>query len=139
HLRVHTEYSLVDGIVRIKPLIKAVAAMAMPAVAVTDVCNFFALVKFYKAAQSAGVKPICGSDFQVVSPVADGQPSQITLLVQNNEGYRNLTRLISKAYLEGQVQGKPMLRREWITQHAAGLIALSGGRRGDVGQALLGG
>ncbi|KJS08144.1 MAG: DNA polymerase III subunit alpha [Gammaproteobacteria bacterium BRH_c0] len=139
HLRVHTEYSLVDGIVRIKPLIKAVAAMAMPAVAVTDVCNFFALVKFYKAAQSAGVKPICGSDFQVVSPVADGQPSQITLLVQNNEGYRNLTRLISRAYLEGQVQGKPMLRREWITEHAAGLIALSGGRRGDVGQALLGG
>ncbi|MDY0068380.1 MAG: DNA polymerase III subunit alpha [Porticoccaceae bacterium] len=139
HLRVHTEYSLVDGIVRIKPLIKAVAGQGMPAVAVTDVCNFFALVKFYKAAMGAGIKPICGADFQVQSPLADGQPSQLTLLVQDNTGYRNLTALISKGYLEGQVQGRPTVRREWIAAHAEGLIALSGGRHGDVGQALLAG
>ncbi|MCK9469535.1 MAG: DNA polymerase III subunit alpha [Porticoccaceae bacterium] len=135
HLRVHTEYSLVDGIVRIKPLIKAVASMGMPAVAVTDVCNFFALVKFYQSAVGGGIKPICGADLQIVDD--EGQQTLITLLVQNNTGYRNLTSLISRAYLEGQVQGRPTVRREWISEYAEGLIALSGGRLGDIGQALL--
>jgi DNA polymerase-3 subunit alpha len=139
HLRVHTEYSLVDGIVRIKPLIKAVADAGMPAVAVTDVCNFFALVKFVKAAKGAGIKPLCGSDFQLASDQPDGKPGQLTLLVQNNQGYLNLTALISRAFLEGQVQGKPVLRRQWLEGASDGLIALSGGVRGDVGQALLSG
>jgi DNA polymerase-3 subunit alpha len=137
HLRVHTEYSLVDGIVRIGSLIGKSAEYGMPAVAITDVCNFFALVKFFKAARGAGIKPICGSDFQVAPPAQDAPPSQVTLLVQNGEGYRNLTRLISRAYLEGQVQGRPMLRREWLAELGEGLIVLSGGRQGDVGQALL--
>ncbi len=137
HLRVHTEYSLVDGIVRIKPLIESVAAMGMPAVAVTDVCNFFALVKFYKAALGAGVKPICGADLRILGD--EGQQTPITLLVQNQSGYRNLTALISRAYLEGQVQGRPTVRREWIGECSEGLIALSGGRLGDIGQALLAG
>ena len=139
HLRVHTEYSLVDGIVRIKPLIKALAAAGMPAVAVTDACNLFALVKYYKAALAAGVKPICGSDLQMVNPVADGLPSGITLLVQNDTGYHNLTCLISRAYQEGQVQGKPMVRKAWVEELSDGLIALSGGAQGDIGRALLGG
>src|SRR5690606_37410066 len=139
HLRVHTEYSLVDGIVRIKPLIKALAAAGMPAVAVTDACNLFALVKYYKAALAAGVKPICGSDLQMVNPVADGLPSGISLLVQNDTGYHNLTCLISRAYQEGQVQGKPMVRKAWVEELSDGLIALSGGAQGDIGRALLGG
>src|SRR5690606_6714840 len=139
HLRVHTEYSLVDGIVRIKPLIKAVAGQGMPAVAVTDVCNFFALVKFYKAAMGAGIKPICGADFQVQSPLADGQPSQLTLLVQDNTGYRNLTALLSKGYLEARVQGRPTVRRGGVAARAEGGLARSGGRHGDVGRGLLGG
>ncbi|MGD9661850.1 MAG: DNA polymerase III subunit alpha [Porticoccaceae bacterium] len=139
HLRVHTEYSLVDGIVRIKPLIKALTAAAMPAVAITDACNLFALVKFYKAALAAGIKPICGSDLKMVTPGADDLPSALTLLVQNNVGYHNLTCLISRGYQEGQVQGKPTIHRGWIEERSDGLIMLSGGVNGDIGRALLAG
>ena len=135
HLRLHSEYSLVDGIVRLKPLVKRVAELEMPAVALTDACNFYGLVKFYKAAQGAGVKPICGADLQVLSPVADGAPFSITLLVMDHQGYRNLTRLISRAFQEGQQQGKPFVQRQWISDAVEGLIVLSG-RLGDVGQAL---
>ncbi|WP_461480488.1 DNA polymerase III subunit alpha [Porticoccus sp.] len=136
HLRLHSEYSLVDGMVRLKPLVKRVAELAMPAVALTDVCNFYGLVKFYKAAQGAGVKPICGADLQVASVVPDGNPFTVTLLVMNHQGYRNLTRIISRAFQEGQVQGKPFVQRHWISEAAEGLIVLIG-RFGDVGQALL--
>ncbi len=139
HLRLHSEYSIVDGIVRVKPLIERVVELGMPAVAITDVCNFFTLVKFYKAAQAAGIKPLCGADFFLASEVPDGTPSQLTLLVQNQAGYHNLTRLISRAYQEGQEQGRPFLRRPWLAEMSAGLIALSGAREGDIGQALLGG
>ncbi|WP_461516481.1 DNA polymerase III subunit alpha [Porticoccus sp.] len=135
HLRLHSEYSLVDGIVRLKPLVKSVAEMGMPAVALTDACNFYGLVKFYKAAQGVGVKPICGADLQVLSAVADAPSFSVTLLVMNQQGYRNLTRLISRAFQEGQQQGKPFVQRQWIAEAAEGLIVLSG-RLGDVGQAL---
>lgn len=138
HLRVHTEYSLVDGIVRIKPLVKALAKDAMPAVAITDVCNLFALVKFYKAAQGAGIKPICGSDLPMISPQDDASAA-ITLLVQNKIGYHNLTCLISRGFQHGQVQGRPTIQRAWIEELNEGLIALSGGMRGDIGRALLAG
>jgi len=137
HLGVHSEYSLVDGLIRIDELVERTAELGMPAVALTDVCNFFALVRFYEAAQAQGVKPICGAEFAVGT--GEGTPARLTLLVQNEAGYRNLTRLISRAYLEGQVRGRPLLRREWIAAAAEGLIALSGGRAGDVGQALLAG
>ncbi len=136
HLRLHSEYSLVDGIVRIKPLVQQVAELGMPAAALTDATNFFGLVKFYKAAQNTGIKPICGADLQVLNPIEDGTPSCVTLLVMNQQGYRNLTKLISRAYQEGQVQGKPFVQRSWIKEASEGLIALSG-RQGDVGQALL--
>lgn len=136
HLRLHSEYSLVDGIVRIKPLVQQVAELSMPAVALTDVTNFFGLVKFYKAAQNAGIKPICGADLHVLNAIEDGAPSWVTLLVMNQQGYRNLTKLISRAYQEGQVQGKPFIQRSWIKEASEGLIALSG-RQSDVGQALL--
>ena len=136
HLRLHSEYSMMDGIVRIKPLVQQAAQMGMPAIALTDVTNFFGLVKFYKAAQSAGVKPICGADLQVLNPIEDGVSSWVTLLVLNQEGYRNLTKLISRAYQEGQVQGKPFVQRQWISNASDGLIVLTG-REGDVGQSLL--
>jgi len=139
HLRVHSEYSLLDGIVRVKPLIKRVAELGMPAIALTDASNFFALVKFYKAARAEGLKPVCGCDLQLLDTSTDSQPTTVTLLVQNNIGYRNLTKLISTAFLEGQVQGRPTVRRDWLRRHADGLIVLSGGRFGDVGQALLAG
>ncbi len=139
HLRVHSEFSLVDGLVRVKPLIESVASKGMPAVAITDQTNLFALVKFYKAALNAGVKPIIGSDFLLENEVNFSQPFRFTLLVQNKTGYANLVRLISRAYLEGQKQGIAYVRKEWLrdAEVCDGLIALSGGRAGDVGQAVL--
>ncbi len=139
HLRVHSEFSLVDGIVRIKPLIKAVSEAGMPAVAVTDQSNLFVMVKFYRAAVAGGVKPIIGADCWLHNEQDVNQPSRILLLVQTFEGYRNLTRLISRSYQEGQHLGLPMLDREWLSGNCDGLIALSSGCEGDVGRLLLSG
>ncbi len=137
HLRLHTEFSLVDGIVRIKPLVKRLAELNMPAVAVTDHANLFALVKFYKAAMGQGIKPVAGSDVLIFNPEDLATPYRLTLLVNNHSGYITLTELISKAYQEGQHQGVPMLQREWIEANHNGLIALSGAMSGDIGKALL--
>jgi len=137
HLSLHTEYSIVDGIVRIKPLAAAVAEAGMPAVALTDQSNMFALVKFYRACQGAGVKPIVGVDCWVLSEDEPTQPTKLTLLCLNNKGYLNLTQLVSKGYTEGQHRGIPMLQKNWFVDNTEGLIALSGGRLGDVGLALL--
>ncbi|HHI94344.1 MAG TPA: DNA polymerase III subunit alpha [Gammaproteobacteria bacterium] len=139
HLRLHTEYSLVDGLVRIKPLAKAVAEKGMPAVAVTDQGNLFAMVKFYRAAMAQGVKPIIGVDIWLTNDDEPTQPYRLTLLCQNNDGYRNLTELVSRTYTEGQHRGMPILQPAWLEGHNEGLIALSGGREGDVGRALLAG
>jgi DNA polymerase III subunit alpha len=138
HLHLHTEYSLVDGVVRIPALVQAAAAGRMPAVAVTDQGNLFGLVKFYKAALAAGVKPIIGVDLWIYEGDPES-PARLVLLCQNEAGYRNLTQLVSRSYLEGQHRGVPMLRREWLAGHTDGLIALSGGREGDIGRKLLDG
>ncbi len=137
HLRLHSEYSLVDGLVKVKPLASALADLNMPAVAITDQSNFFSLVKFYRASLGKGIKPIAGADIYLLNPDDLATPFCLTLLVKNNEGYRVLTELISKAYQEGQHQGVPMVKREWIEENHAGLIALSGAMEGDIGQALL--
>ncbi len=138
HLRVHSEYSLVDGIVRIKALVNKVKEFGMPAVGITDQSNLFGMVKFYRAALSKGIKPIVGSDVLVFNPRNPGASFKMTLLCQNRSGYLALTELISKAYLEGQHQGVPMLSVDWIRQHNGGLIALSGGSAGEIGNSLLG-
>jgi DNA polymerase III subunit alpha len=137
HLRLHTEFSLVDGIVKIKPLVKRLVELNMPAVAVTDHANLFALVKFYKTAMGQGIKPIAGSDVLIFNPEEPTSPHRLTLLVKNRTGYITLMELISKAYQEGQHQGVPMLRQEWLIANHDGLIALSGGMSGDIGKALL--
>ncbi len=137
HLHLHTEYSLVDGTVRIKPLVKAVAAAGMPAVAVTDQSNLFAMVKFYRAAMAAGIKPIIGVDMWLRNPEQPARPWRLLLLCKDRAGYRNLTELVSRSYLEGQHNAVPMIERDWLHGHSEGLIALSGGRAGDVGEALL--
>ena len=139
HLRVHTEYSLVDGVVRVKPLMAALAEDNMPAVALTDQSNLFAMVKFTRAALATGIKPLIGVDALVRHGDDQEAPFQMVLLAQNQEGYLNLSKLISKSYLEGQHRGVPIIQAEWITQYAAGIIALSGGRQGDIGRALLAG
>jgi DNA polymerase-3 subunit alpha len=136
HLHVHTDYSLVDSCVRVKGLVKAVAAARMPAVAVTDQCNLFAMVKFYRAAVRAGIKPIIGADLWLHNDAEPNRPARLLLLCQDREGYLNLTRLVSRSYIEGQQRGIPIIHRSWLPGHSDGLIALSGGLGGDVGQAL---
>nr|WP_298143659.1 DNA polymerase III subunit alpha [uncultured Pseudomonas sp.] len=137
HLRLHTEFSLVDGLVRVKPLIKAVAGAGMPAVAVTDMSNMCALVKFYKAAMGGGIKPICGADIWLASGEEDGPLSRMTLLAMNAVGYRNLTELVSRGWTEGQSNDLVIIQRDWVKAAAEGLIALSGSKEGEVGHALL--
>ena len=139
HLRLHTEFSLVDSLVRIKPLVKRVAELKMPACAVTDQTNFYGLIKFYKAAQGAGIKPIVGSDFLMSSNDTEGKPTLLTLLAVDNTGYKNIIALISRAWQHGQQQGVAYVQREWISEHSEGVIALSGGKLGDVGMCLLAG
>jgi DNA polymerase-3 subunit alpha len=140
HLHVHSEYSLVDGVARIKPLVKRVAELDMPAVALTDQSNMFALVRFYKTAMAAGVKPIVGVDAWLRNPDDANKPDRLVLLVQNRQGYRSLTELVSRSYREGQHLGRATMELSWFTpQTTAGLIALSGGREGDIGRALTSG
>lgn len=137
HLRIHTEFSLVDGIVRIKPLVKKLAEYAMPAAAITEQSNLFSLVKFYKAAQGAGIKPLIGADVLIFNPDEPASPFRLTLLARDKKGYVTLTELISLGYQQGQHQGIPMLQKDWISENHEGLIALSGAMDGDVGMALL--
>jgi len=140
HLRLHTEYSLVDSVIRVGELVDQVAQGGMPAVAMTDEVNLFALVKFYTACEAKGVKPIIGADIWIDEPESRDQPSRLTLLCRTNRGYRNLTEIITRAYIEGQHRGKPLVHRDWLdAQSCEGLIALSAGREGDVGRALLSG
>ncbi|GGW62859.1 DNA polymerase III subunit alpha [Vreelandella hamiltonii] len=137
HLRLHSEYSLVDGLVKLKPLVSTTAERGMPALALTDETNLFGLVKFYKAAQGAGLKPIIGSDLWLANPHDEAHPYRITLLAMNQDGYRNLTELISKGWTHGQRQGRAILDKQWVLAQSDGLIALSGGRDGDIGRHLL--
>jgi DNA polymerase-3 subunit alpha len=139
HLSVHTEYSLVDGTVRVPALVEAAAAAGMPAVAVTDQCNLFAMVKFYQAAEKRGLKPIIGADVQVRDPDDAARHSRLLLLCADATGYRNLSRLLTRAHVEGRRGGAPMLERAWLVGATDGLIALSGGREGDVGIELVAG
>ena len=124
---------------RVDELVDAVRAAGMPAVAVTDAGNLFALVKFYQAAQAAGIKPIAGADITLWEQADGSAASRLLLLCQDRGGYLNLCRLLSRAYVDGQRAGRPGVLRDWLVGHSEGLIALSGGLAGDVGQALAAG
>jgi len=137
HLHCHSEYSLVDGLLSVKALPAAAVQAGMPAVAITDQCNLFAMVKFYRAALAAGVKPIIGAEVRLHNSADEAKPFRLILLCQHQDGFKNLAVLISKAYIEGQQKHAPILQYDWLCDHAAGLIALSGAADGDVGQALL--
>lgn len=137
HLNVHSEYSLSCGMVRIKPLAAAAADNQMPAVAITDQSNLFAMVKFYRATMAAGVKPIIGVDGWVEETELGIGYSKLVFLCQNQLGYKNLTNLISLSYQKGQIRNRPIITREWLKQYSEGLIVLSGGKDGDIGQAIL--
>jgi DNA polymerase-3 subunit alpha len=140
HLHLHSEYSLVDSTVRITELVERCVQGGMPAVALTDQNNLFGMVKFYKKAVAAGIKPIIGADLRIATDDEKDDPYSLILLCQDTTGYRNLSRLLTRTYLEGRVRGEPQARREWLTAAGCdGLIALSGGTEGDVGRALLNG
>ncbi|MEO8777170.1 MAG: DNA polymerase III subunit alpha [Rhodanobacter sp.] len=126
HLHLHSEYSLVDSTIRIKALVDACVRDGIPAVALTDECNMFALVKFYKACNAAGIKPIGGCDLQISAP-DDPRPWRLTLLCQDHDGYLNLSRLVSRAWQEGQRGGHALTEAHWLQGDACGgLIALLG-------------
>ncbi|MGF1709026.1 DNA polymerase III subunit alpha [Vibrio kagoshimensis] len=137
HLRVHSDFSMVDGLSKVPPLVKKVAEMGMPALALTDFTNLCGLVKFYGTAHGCGVKPIIGADFLMQSAEFGEELTKLTVLATDNKGYNNLTLLISKAYLRGHVQHQPVIDKEWLVENAEGLIILSGAKEGEIGKALL--
>ena len=152
HLRLHSEFSITDGVVRIDDAVQAAEKDGMGALALTDLSNLFGLVRFYTAARSGGIKPIAGADVWVSNPQDPDQPHRLLLLVQNHSGYLNLCQLLSKASLENQSRGRAEVDPAWFALPASreedkaanktlayGLIALSSGRWGDVGAALLAG
>ncbi len=133
HLHVHSEFSLADGLLKVKPLVADVAAMDMPAVALTDIGNLFALVKFYENCLGAGVKPVLGVELAVLDDaVADATPERIVVLAMNGEGYANLIALVSAAYTSVE-QRNVLPQREVFARHS-GLIVLSGGIGGHLWQ-----
>ncbi|MFV9997667.1 MAG: DNA polymerase III subunit alpha [Arsenophonus endosymbiont of Dermacentor nuttalli] len=137
HLRVHSDYSIMDGLTKINPLVNRVAELGMPALALTDFTNLYSLIKFYGAAHAAGIKPIIGADFYVESELLGDEVAHLTILAKDNKGYHNLTLLISAAYQKGYDAIGPTIKREWLVTHKEGLLLLSGGRLGDVGKFLL--
>src|SRR5690554_2817970 len=137
HLRIHSDFSMVDGLQKVKPLCARVAELGMPAMALTDEMNLCGLVRYYQTARSLGIKPVIGADLRMLTESWPEQPLRITALALNDKGYKNLTVLISKAYLRGHKFGRPCIDQAWLAEHQEGLILLSGGVQGDVGQAIL--
>ena len=137
HLHVHSEYSLEDGIIPVKKLVQRCAEQGMPAVAITDHGNLFALVKFYNAARAQGIKPIIGAELWLQGEGAESG-SSLVLLCRNRDGFRALSHLLSRAFLEGLQDGKARIQRSWLEQEdRTGLIALSAAGQGEIGQVLL--
>jgi DNA polymerase-3 subunit alpha len=140
HLRVHTEYSLVDSVVRIPKLIERIQGLGMPAVAVTDQSNISAMVKFYGAACEHGIKPLIGADVWIAESLADREPSRLSLLAMSRAGFHALSRLLTRSYAEGQAQGRALILKEWLDPASLDqLIALSGAQAGELGRTLVGG
>jgi DNA polymerase-3 subunit alpha len=155
-LRLHSEYSIADGIVRIPEVVAAAKRDCMPALALTDLNNVFGLVKFYEAARAGGIKPIVGCDVFISNDADRDQPFRLLLLCLSNTGYLRLCDLLTRAYRDNQYRGRPEIRKEWLGPNAAlagipgaavrtassgtdGLLALSGAHLGEVGMALLNG
>jgi len=136
HLHLHTEFSLIDGMMKIKPLAEKTADLSMPAIAVTEQHHIFSAVKFYRAMQNQGVKPLIGSEIKVIKNKAE-DAFNIILLSQHFEGYQNLSRLITKSYIEGQYRGIPFVKYEWFKENSEGLIALDCADNGSFSNSIL--
>ncbi|MBX3603074.1 MAG: DNA polymerase III subunit alpha [Rubrivivax sp.] len=139
HLRVHTEFSVVDGTLRIDAAAAAAAADGQPALAITDLNNLFGAIKFYKACRAAGVKPLVGADLLMEPAAGERQPSRLAVLVQDKAGYLNLCELLARAWVHNAQRNQAWVKWEWLDELGGGLIALSGADSGAVGQALLAG
>jgi DNA polymerase-3 subunit alpha len=140
HLRLHSEYSVTDGIVRVGDAVKRAAGDGMPAMALTDLGNLFGLVKFYTGARGKGVKPIAGADVWIANPESPGDAYRLLLLARNRAGYQQLCELLSRAYLVEGRRDRAEIHRDWFQQVGCdGLIALSGAHLGDIGEALING
>jgi len=139
HLRLHSEYSIADGIARIPEAVAAAKHDSMPALALTDLNNVFGLIKFYQEARKNGIKPIIGCDVFVTNPAERDQPFRLLLLCQSNTGYLRLCDLLTRSYRENQYRGRPELNRQWLREGTDGLIALSGAHFGETGATLLNG
>ena len=137
HLRLHSEYSVTDGIVRIDDAVSRAAAYGMPALALTDLANLFGLVKFYLAARGAGVKPVLGCDIHLANETDPDRPYRMLLLCRSRQGYLQLCELLTRAYLAPRVRGRAEITRAMLREVGVdGLIALSGATLGDIGEAL---
>jgi DNA polymerase-3 subunit alpha len=140
HLRVHSEFSIADGIVRLDDVVEAAAADGQGALALTDLANAFGLIRFYKEARGKGVKPIAGCDVWITNPDDRDKPSRLLLLVRDRRGYLNLCELLTKAWLTNQYRGRAEVEAEWLESGLGeGLLALSGAQQGDIGMALAAG
>ncbi|WP_257744412.1 DNA polymerase III subunit alpha [Burkholderia glumae] len=140
HLRVHSEFSIADGIVRLDDIVKAAAADGQGALALTDLGNAFGLVRFYKEARSKGIKPIAGCDVWITNHDDRDKPARLLLLVRDKSGYLNLCELLSKAWLTNQYRGRAEIDPQWLeSELGGGLLALSGAQQGDIGIALAAG
>jgi DNA polymerase-3 subunit alpha len=141
HLRTHTEYSVVDGTLRIDAAARAARADGQPALAITDLGNLFGAIKFYKACRAQGVKPLIGADLWI-EPAADSgdrQPSRLVVLVQDAAGYLHLSELLARAWTTNAQRTQAWVKWDWLAELGRGLIVLSGADLGAVGQALLAG
>src|SRR6056300_2100292 len=130
HLRCHSEFSISDGIVRIADYVKKASEYGMPAIAIADLSNCFAAVKFYKKALEAKVKPIFGADLWIENKSSPDEPTRLQVIVKNQKGFLNLSELISHAYLENQQRNRPLIKEEWLFEKNEGLIVLSGATSG---------
>ena len=138
HLHLHSEYSLSDGIIRINELVDRASTLQYSAVGLTDLTNLFGLLEFYRRSREKGIKPIVGAEINVIKD-KDSLPAPLVLLVKDKQGYINLTKIVSKAYVDGQVNGEPLLELSLLKNYSEGLIALSGGMEGHVGQSIFAG
>ena len=136
HLRTHTEFSVVDGTLRVDDAVSAAAADGQAALAITDLSNLFGAIKFYSAARKAGVKPIVGADVWLEPEGSEKSPARIVLLVSSRQGYLNLSELLSRAWLQGGQKTHATVHRAWLAELGDGLIALSGAEYGPIGHAL---
>ena len=137
HLRMHSEYSVNDGIVRIDDAVQRATQDQMPALALTDSANLFGMVKFYGAARTAGVKPIIGADCWVENAADREKSARVLLLCSSRDGYLRLCALLSRAWLSNQHRGRALIPRQWLEEGTEGLIALSGFLSGELAAPLL--